>query len=169
MALPEPKPGLVINYAYLWRDEQQRGQDEGSKARPCVILQTGQNKAGEVSVRVLPITHSPPHESDKAVEVPQATKNRLGLDDGRSWIKTNEMNHFVWPGPDLQPIEKGNSQSVAYGHVPRGLFTKARDQTLEHVRERSLKEVRRESVEKALHSYRRNAQENEHDKGGQER
>jgi hypothetical protein len=38
VALPEPVPGLVIGYAYLWRDEAPRGQDKGLKDRPCVIV-----------------------------------------------------------------------------------------------------------------------------------
>lgn len=28
MVFPETKPGMVIDYAYLWRSEQQRGLEE---------------------------------------------------------------------------------------------------------------------------------------------
>src|ERR1700722_12313548 len=38
MALPEPEPGLVISYAYLWHHEHQSGHDEGRKDCPCVIV-----------------------------------------------------------------------------------------------------------------------------------
>lgn len=31
MTLPVPEPGLVIPYAYLWRREHRKGQDEGSE------------------------------------------------------------------------------------------------------------------------------------------
>ena len=37
MALPEPRPGLVIRYAYLWRDQGLAGADEAAKDRPCVV------------------------------------------------------------------------------------------------------------------------------------
>ena len=33
------------------------------------------------------------------MEIPLATKARLGLDDARSWIVLNEANRFIWPGP----------------------------------------------------------------------
>ena len=38
MPLPEPVPALVIRYAYLWQAEQQGGQSEGVKERPCAVI-----------------------------------------------------------------------------------------------------------------------------------
>jgi len=38
MPLPEPEPGLVISYSYLWHYERAAGVEEGRKDRPCVIL-----------------------------------------------------------------------------------------------------------------------------------
>jgi hypothetical protein len=38
MPLPRPEPGLVLSYAYLWRHEDNRGLEEGLKARPCAVL-----------------------------------------------------------------------------------------------------------------------------------
>jgi hypothetical protein len=35
LALPEPYPGLVIGYAYLWRDEARRGRTEGAEEIPA--------------------------------------------------------------------------------------------------------------------------------------
>jgi hypothetical protein len=40
MPLPTPEPGLVVGYAYLWQDEFDRGQEEGTKDRPCAIVLT---------------------------------------------------------------------------------------------------------------------------------
>lgn len=37
-AFPEPQPGLVISYAYLWSDEAERGLVEGREDRPCAIV-----------------------------------------------------------------------------------------------------------------------------------
>lgn len=31
MTLPDPEPGLVISYAYLWHHEHARGREEGLK------------------------------------------------------------------------------------------------------------------------------------------
>ncbi|MBK5967488.1 hypothetical protein CCR91_01505 [Thiorhodovibrio winogradskyi] len=122
MPLPLPTPGLVIRYAYLWREEHQRGMEEGRKDRPCaVILVTTDAKDGKI-VTVLPVTHSPPADPSLAVEIPPETKRRLGLDDERSWILLTEANRFAWPGPDLRPVAPGNPESVAYGVLPRKLF-----------------------------------------------
>jgi sugar phosphate permease len=38
VALPEPIPGLVIRYSYLWHSEYVRGREEGQKDRPCAIV-----------------------------------------------------------------------------------------------------------------------------------
>lgn len=122
VALPEPVPGLVIRYAYLWRDEHRRGQEEGLKDRPCAVILVSASEAGSRVVTVLPITHTPPADPTLAVEIPHATKRRLGLDDARSWIVLSEANRFVWPGPDLRPITPRDSASVAYGLLPRALF-----------------------------------------------
>lgn len=59
-------------------------------------------------IRVLPITHTPPADSADAIEIPAETKNRLRLDDERSWIVLTESNRFVWPGPDLRPVDSGS-------------------------------------------------------------
>ena len=36
--LPDPIPGLVIRYAYLWRDKALRRREEGTKYRPAVVV-----------------------------------------------------------------------------------------------------------------------------------
>jgi hypothetical protein len=53
------------------------------------------------------------------VEIPQATKQRLGLDAERSWIITTELNRFNWPGPDLRPTAAGD---YIYGYLPEKLL-----------------------------------------------
>jgi len=35
MALPDPQPGLVISYSYLWHHEHRAGREEGLKSRPA--------------------------------------------------------------------------------------------------------------------------------------
>ena len=71
---------------------------------------------------MLPISHTPPSNPLLVVEIPATTKRRLGLDDNRSWVVLTEANRFVWPGPDLRPLQPGDAASVAYGSLPYGLF-----------------------------------------------
>ena len=69
MPVPDPEPGLVIGYAYLWHAEHERGQEKGSKDRPCTIILTAQGAPGETVVTVLPITHVSPGADEHAVEI----------------------------------------------------------------------------------------------------
>ncbi len=127
---PKPLPGQVIGYAYLWQIEHQRGQEEGLKDRPCAVILVVTNEAGDEMVTVLPITHTPPAAADLAVEIPHATKRRLGLDEARSWVALTEANRFSWPGPDLRPVRRGEAASALYGELPGSLLAKIRDSFL---------------------------------------
>lgn len=60
MPLPEPVPGLVVSYAYLWRNQQEQGRDEGVKDRPCVVVLAVRQGEGERIVTVAPVTRTPP-------------------------------------------------------------------------------------------------------------
>ena len=113
MAFPDPVPGLVIRYSYLWASEHARGQEEGVRDRPCAVILATANKAGDQVVTVLPISHTPPSNPLLAVEIPAAVKRRLKLDDDRSWVVLAEANRFTWPGPDLRPSRPGDPQSTA--------------------------------------------------------
>jgi hypothetical protein len=124
--LPAPQPGLVIRYSYLWADEQDVGRDEGAKDRPCAVLLATRTDEGDLRVIVLPITHAPPRNAGDAVELPLATKRRLGLDDERSWIVLTEGNVFLWPGPDLRAVPGRGPESVALGFLPARLFDTVR-------------------------------------------
>ncbi len=120
MALPDPKPGLVIRYAFLWCKEAAKGREEGSKDRPCAVVVTTRKDGDRIQIVVAPITHTDPGQASLAVEIPTATKQRLGLDDERSWIVTSELNVFEWPGPDIRPIprqERSEAQRFAYGYL----------------------------------------------------
>ncbi len=126
MAIPDPEPGLVISYSYLWQSEYLEGREDGVKDRPCVIVIAVRAVAGKQLVTVAPVTHSAPARSEDAVEIPLATKQRLGLDFARSWVVVNEVNDFAWPGPDLRPVPQDKNR-FAYGFLPPGLFRQIRD------------------------------------------
>lgn len=126
VALPQPVPGLVIRYSYLWLEDHRKGQEEGVKDRPCAVILVTQDAEGEQLVTVLPVTHSTPTNPSLAIEIPVETKRRLGLDDARSWVVLTEANQFTWPGPDLRPSVQGDMGSVAYGLLPRAFYLQLR-------------------------------------------
>jgi hypothetical protein len=140
--LPKPEPGLVIRYAYLWYEEARAGREEGSKDRPCAIVLASEESEAEIVVTVVPVTHTPPTRNEEAVEIPAATKRRLGLDDARSWVVVSETNRFVWPGPDLRPLHPSSDQ-VAYGYLPPRFFREVRDQLVSLYRAKRHRSTRR--------------------------
>jgi hypothetical protein len=98
--LPDPQPGLVIRYSYLWQSEFVAGRDEGVKDRPAAIIAAIVSETdGHKRVLVLPITHTPPQDPTAAIELPAPVKRRLGLDAEQSWILISEANEFIWRDP----------------------------------------------------------------------
>src|SRR5258708_6955136 len=121
MPIPNPEPGLVISYAYLWHREHQTGQEEGRKDRPSVIILATEREADGVTVvTVLPITHSAPTDRTSTIEIPLPVKRHLGLDHDRSWIVVAEGNEFLWPGHDLRKLPRRNRYD--YGFLPPRFF-----------------------------------------------
>src|SRR5215472_10252472 len=121
MPIPNPEPGLVISYAYLWHREHEAGREEGRKDRPSVIVLAIEREADDATiVTVLPITHSPPADQNSAVEIPLPVKRHLGFDDERSWIVVAEGNEFLWPGYDLRKI--GRTDRYDYGYSAAAVF-----------------------------------------------
>jgi hypothetical protein len=131
---------MVISYAYLWRGEHEQGRDEGVKIRPAVIVLVAKDHEGDTIVIVAPITHSAPSSPEDAIEIPTATKSRLGLDSERSWVVVSEVNRFVWPGPDLAPVP-GDPRRFDYGFLPPRFFKKITSQIVDRARARDLEEI----------------------------
>jgi hypothetical protein len=123
---PNPEPGLVIRYSYLWLSEFLQGREEGVKDRPCTIVAAVQEENQDTQrVLVLPVTHTLPNHPELAIEIPLAVKRHLGLDEAQSWIMLSESNDFLWPGPDLRPVGTDNS-TIAYGFLPPKIFITVR-------------------------------------------
>jgi hypothetical protein len=101
------------------------------------------NDYGETLVTVLPVTHTPPSDPTLAVEIPQQTKQRLGLDDERSWIMLSEANRFIWPGPDLRMARAGDPSSVVYGYLPANFFEVIRSKFIAFAKMQKAKLIRR--------------------------
>lgn len=126
MPIPNPEPGFVISYAYLWHREHRAGLEEGQKDRPSVIVLAVDREAdGATLVTVLPITHAAPSDPATAVKIPMPVKRHLGLDDDRSWIVVDEGNEFVWPGYDLRKLP--HSDRYDYGLLPPRFFNQVLD------------------------------------------
>jgi hypothetical protein len=125
LPLPNPHPGLVICYSYLWHDEKRRGLEDGKKDRPCVIVIANHSVEATTVVTVVPITHSPPDNPTTALEIPETVKTLLGLDDEPQWAIATEVNNFVWPGPDLRVVPR--TGQFFYGVLPPVVFTQLRD------------------------------------------
>lgn len=144
MSLPTPEPGLVIPYAYLWRHEHGRGQEEGRKIRPSVIvLAVRKDLNGTTRVTVAPITHTPPGADQPAIEMPPRVKQALGLDYGRSWVILAEVNQFNWPGYDVRPVP-GTTDRFSYGFIPPSLHRLIVEGILDGARKRQLGSISRD-------------------------
>ncbi len=143
MTFPAPTPGLVIRYSFLWSHEQDAGADEAAKDRPCAIVVAVTRKdTGDRVVIVAPITHSRPADPADSIEIPRRTCAALGLDDGRHWLRLDELNQFAWPGYDLRPIP-GRNAAYSYGMLPRPLFEQLRLGILDRQRLKAVRVERR--------------------------
>jgi hypothetical protein len=133
-----PRPGEVIRYAYLWTNEHETGLEEATKDRPCAVVLTMLQDDGDRIVFVLPITSRQPASVNDAEEVSEATRRRLGLQDSPCWIVLTEVNRFVWPGPDLRPVERPAGAFYSFGLLPARQFKRVRDAVLVLARTRTL-------------------------------
>src|SRR6185312_12448352 len=98
---PEPKPGLVIRYDYLWTREAAAGKQQ-SKDRPACLVAASDSTVRPRFVVILPITHSAP---------------------------TNDTVD-EWPNAGIAPLP-GRPDIFSYGFIPPRLFTQIRERFLE--------------------------------------
>ncbi|MFT4183475.1 MAG: hypothetical protein QM636_16325 [Rhizobium sp.] len=141
MKYPEPAPGLVIRYAFLWSSEHERGIYEAAKDRPCAIVLAAKiGDTGYFQTVVVPITHSDPDPSDPAasIEIPQKICTQLGLDKERHWVRITELNRFIWPGYDLRE-RPDQPERIDYGFLPEAFFEKIRAAIVERNKVRKLR------------------------------
>lgn len=129
-----PQAGMVLHYSFLWKHEAERGQNEGAKDRPVVVLVL---LAEGEEVVVAPITTVAPEQGAPAIEVPQRVREHLGLDAPRSWISIATLNRFVWPGPDLRPVPGSNPADALYGFMPQKLLDAAKQSAMAELAKRA--------------------------------
>lgn len=141
MALPDPKPGLIVRYDYLWSREAAAGRDQG-KDRPTCLVAASDSLTRPRYVVLLPITHSMPDAGTIGIEIPAKVKQAIGLDDAPSWVIISEYNVDEWPNAGLSPIP-GRPGSFSYGFIPPGLFAQIKAKFLELARQNKSGAVRR--------------------------
>lgn len=94
-----------------------------------VVVARIERKTGTLLL-VAPVTHTPPSPGDAAIEIPARVKKQLGLDEAQSWVVVNELNRFVWPGPDVRLVP--GSGTPFYDALPDWLFERVRQGVLDH-------------------------------------
>lgn len=135
-----PEPADVISYSYLWAREAETGEESGRKDRPAVVVVARIERQVGALILVAPITHTAPENAAEAIEIPPNVKKQLGLDRDRSWIMLNELNRFIWPGPDIRPVLGG---PPFYDALPDWLFERVRQGILDHNAAGKLKVTKR--------------------------
>ncbi len=141
MALPEPKPGLVVRYDYLWSREAAIGHDQG-KDRPACLVAASDSTTTPRFVVILPITHTAPAGDTVGIEIPPRVRQAIGLDDAPTWVIVSEHNVDEWPNGGLAPIP-GRPGIFSYGFVPPSLFATIKTKFLELSEQGRGAEVRR--------------------------
>jgi hypothetical protein len=141
VALPEPKPGLIIRYDYLWVEEAVAGRDQG-KDRPACLVATSDSPSRPRFVVILPITHSPPAGDTIGIQIPPRVRQAVGLDDEPCWVIVSEHNVDEWPNAGLQPV-RGRPGVFSYGFVPPRLFAEIKRKFLDLTRRNRSTRVRR--------------------------
>ncbi|MCY3829020.1 MAG: hypothetical protein OXF89_07785 [Rhodospirillaceae bacterium] len=141
MALPDPEPGLVVRYDYLWTHEAAAGRDQG-KTRPACLVAATDPSVRPRYVVLLPITHTPPAGDTVGIAIPARVGQALGLDDTPGWVIVSEHNIDEWPNGGLSPLPS-RPGTYRYGFIPPGLFAQIKARFLELARARKGQSVRR--------------------------
>jgi hypothetical protein len=148
MKIPaEPPIGHVIAYEYLWSSKAKR-QEDGEKTYPTALLLAKKDEFGATIVYALGISHMPPAAPRRALQVPPKLCRHIGLDDRPQWIYTDELNLFVWPGPDLRPAQWISQKRLVedtcvLGPLPTDWFERVKQHFAESYRLRQLAVTKR--------------------------
>lgn len=113
MAGDFPQPGQVIDYHYLWKWQDQRGETEGRKKRPSCVVVVAVDHNGLHHLFIAPITTKEPPNDRLAVLIPETEARRAKLDaDIRLWVIVDEVNYDI--------LEQSYTLE---DRVPRGRFS----------------------------------------------
>ena len=127
MKIPLSAPvGSIVAYEYLWHS-QSGTRDDGEKTRPAVVVLSAVRDGSKEIVYCLGISHSEPKSHQRALPLPTKLLRYLGLSEEPSLAYTDQLNVFIWPGPDLRPASWLSSRphtddSCVIGHLPSDWF-----------------------------------------------
>lgn len=126
MSLPDPRPGLVVGYDFLFREQADAGMENASKPHPAaIILVLDENVQTRVSL--VAISHSPPSPSEAPyrLNLNPSECRAMGLDSADHWINLRDINSFDWPGYDL--VRSAPGGNYVYGNMPKSTFIRVVD------------------------------------------
>jgi hypothetical protein len=143
----KPPVGHLIAYAYLWQS-QSNTREDGSKTYPTAVVMAREDIGSVPLAYVLGISHKPPMAEERALEVPPKLKRYLGMDAKPTWIYTDQLNVFAWPGPDLRLAEEISRLPTArggcvIGALPTDWFEQVKAHLAESHRLKAVKAVNR--------------------------
>ncbi len=126
MALPKPRPGLVVGYDFLFREQADAGMENAGKPHPAAIILVVKEDV-QTRVSLLAISHSPPRLGDEAYRLKlTATEcKQMGLDSDEHWINLRDINAFDWPGYDL--VKSAPGSNYVYGTMSKNTFVRIVD------------------------------------------
>jgi hypothetical protein len=128
--------GNLIAYEYLWHSQR------------VALIFAKRTVLGNTFAYAVAISHKPPSATERAIEVPRKLKRHLGLDEEPSWIYTDQVNEFTWPGPDLRPADRLSSLPRArgacvIGPLPKDWFASLKAEIIQSLRLGRTRIVRR--------------------------
>jgi hypothetical protein len=86
--------GSIIDYPYLWRWQQARGENAGRKHRPTCVAIFAKQSNGRHEMILLPISSQAARNNEVALEIPQLECQRIGL-SFPAWITVSEFNYDI--------------------------------------------------------------------------
>jgi hypothetical protein len=116
MKADDLQSGVIIDYPYLWRWQDARGETEGRKDRPvCVAIALRHPKTGLTYLALLAISGTPPLPGRRTLELTEIECRRAGLKTWKAaWISIDEYNFDV----------AETSHYLNLSQAPRGHFSK---------------------------------------------
>ncbi len=127
MASRKPSVGDILNYRYLWYAESQKGQIEGTKPRPALVIALLEIDSGPLKVFLLPITHTAPTHPARGYLLPLATAQAAGLDGEENYVVYSELNSFNWRGYDIEKILFSSPPTEFFGKLDLETVNKLRN------------------------------------------
>lgn len=107
------KAGDVVAYPYLWRREADKGETEGRKTRPTVVV-VPLEMNGKTYLYLLAITSKRVSGDQAGVEIPALELRRIGLSSARpGWVIVSEHNRDI----------AGESYHLSPDAIPLGRFS----------------------------------------------